>query len=299
VQTLETRPATDPAPASAIQNTRFPPRIAATPAHRARRLLADTERFWLAPTALPLARRMADTGWTPDFPGSFCDRCGRSVGPHDASEFGCSSCRPLRLPWLRFVRLGAHRDPLRQWIHEVKFTRWRRLGLDLGVLLGQRIAEAGPPGRGLCVVPVAMSWRRRLARGVDHAAIIAQGVALALNVPLLHALRRRHGPSQLAVAAGERHRNVARAFRCSKTAELQGRTVILVDDVRTTGATLMSAARALHGGRIPRDPDRAALGGVSVWAASLAAAETGVILGRKRGLAAGGEAGRIEKVSLA
>lgn len=228
------------------------------------------EEFWLEPTALPLARRMAQCGWAPDVFGAFCDRCGRTVGPHEGDEFGCSGCRGTRLPWARFVRLGAHEGDLRQWVHEVKFTRWRRLGADLGAMLGDRVAAAGLgpgiPGRPqrLCVAPMPTTWRRLAERGVDHAGAIAEGVARRLRAPLVRALRRRHRPSQVEVTASQRLRNVSGAFRPVWGVDLSGWTVVLVDDVRTTGATLRAASRAL--GRMQeRRP-------AEIWCAAVAVA---------------------------
>lgn len=235
----------------------------------ARTALADAEQFWLEPEADVLSRRAASCGWIPDVFGVYCDRCGRTVGPAEADEFGCSGCRGKRLPYRRFVRLGEHDGELRRWIHEVKFTRWRRLGVDLGRVLGERLAQAGlAPGaltrpERLCVTPTPTTWRRRLARGVDHAAAIAAGVAIELQAPLVRAIGRRHRPSQLAVAPSARRRNVAGAFFPLWGVNLEGWTVVLVDDVRTTGATLRAASRALRAGR--GKPE-------AIWAAVLATA---------------------------
>ncbi len=214
------------------------------PAHRAS-LWHELSELWLAPQAPRLAQRMADAGWSPDAPGAWCDRCAGTVGPHEENEFGCAACRGSRLPWARAVRLGEHRGALRDWVHEVKFTRFRALGTELGRALGGQLRRAGAPREGVIVCPAPTSWRRRVARGIDHSGAIAHGVARELGVPMERLLSRSHRPSQTELPASRRRRNVSGAFRRRGRAGLAGSTVILVDDVMTTGSTARAAARAL------------------------------------------------------
>ncbi len=227
----------------------------------------DFERTWLDPVAEPLERRIEACGWHPDTPGTACDRCGATIGPFEVGEFGCTSCRGRRLPWQRLVRLGAYEPPLSEWIQEIKFTRWRHLGLQLGGRLGGRVMDAGidageASGHGpWCVVPVASSWRRRMGRGIDHAAILGLGVAKALDMPVVQGLRRRHRPSQRAVPVSQRRGNVSGAFRGRRV--VAGRSVLLVDDVTTTGATIRAASRELR-----------RMGAERIWVAVLAVAES-------------------------
>jgi len=100
------------------------------------------------------------------------------------------------------------------------------------------------------VVPVPLHWRRRRARGYDQAALLAGPVAKALGVvPLLRGLRRvRDTRSQVELPHRERYRNIAGAFAPRR---LDGfRRVLLLDDVRTTGATLGAASDALAEGGV-------------------------------------------------
>lgn len=234
---------------------------------RLRDALRSVEDFWLAPTSLPLARRLERVAWAPDPLDAFCNRCAQTVGFGEDDEFGCAKCRGKRLAWSRAVRLGAFQGDLASWIKEVKFARNATLGVDLGRLLATRLIEAGAtrlPGGRVCVVPVAMSRRDRIFRGVDHARCVAEGVAKGLGAPLAMALVRRHGPSQRAMpSATARERNVKRAFRPAPGVDLRGWTVVLVDDVVTTGATMRAASRALW-------PRVAADRPAAIWAAALA-----------------------------
>lgn len=242
------------------------------------------ERVWLSPTAEPLPRRAARAGWAPDAFDAYCDRCGADIGPFESVEFGCAACHDRRFRWVRFVRLGAYDPPLRDWVLELKFQRFRALGVALGELLGSRLLDAGlDPTRAL-VAPAPMTRRRRAARGVDHAAALAAGVAGRLRCPVVRPLARGHAPSQRSVAFSRREANVRGRFRPSLGWGRGGswlvrdaRAVVLVDDVRTSGATLRAGARALErvawGGSRPelwvavaavaRDPSRRAVVGAA------------------------------------
>lgn len=269
-------------PASGAAAEPAPPVPAAHPADHATPRLGELirafERAWLVPVAESLASRMRSAGWAPDAFDHYCNRCGGNVGPHESDEFGCAACVGRRLPWSRFVRLGEYETPLDAWVKEVKFGRSRSLGGALGRLLGRRLRQAGalaPAPDRVVVTPIPSSFRRRMSRGVDHALVIARGVARELRVPVVPALQTRHRPSQRSVTFAQRRRNAAGAFERRRGVDLAGWTVILVDDVRTSGATLKAAARALRAGdggrRANRRPD--------IWAAALATTEEG---GRSR-----------------
>lgn len=220
--------------------------------------------MWLDPVAEPLARRAAAAEWTPDGPGDYCDRCGRDIGAFESNEVGCAACAQSRLPWSRFVRLGRYEPPLSDWICEVKFTRWPVLGLELGRLLGRVIRQAGidpTPGRAV-IVPMPTTIRRRLSRGIDHAGIIARGVSEEVGPPIARLLARSHRPSQRAVPFDRRPSNVAGSLRLRRGAAVPAGTILLVDDVMTSGATMRAAARALLAGAARRN-------GPEVWACAL------------------------------
>jgi ComF family protein len=220
----------------------------------------DIENTWLVPVSPPLDRRIEEIGWEADAAAAYCERCGTSVGVSEAAagapEFGCAACRDERLPWERFVRLAEYGGAVAQWVQDTKFTRCHWMGESLGAQLAYAVLASGALGtlesagkpvnsRGVCVVPVATSFWRRVHRGIDHARCIARGMARELDAPLVPALQRAHRPTQRGLSPTAREANVAGAFSLRRGIDLRGKTVILVDDVRTTGATLREAARAL------------------------------------------------------
>jgi ComF family protein len=122
----------------------------------------------------------------------------------------------------------------------------------LAYAAGQRLAEvlaARPFARQPdLVAPVPMHWLKRLWRGTNPAETIAEAVADALGWPLARRalVCRRYLRRQATLTPAERRRNVRGAFRASRRWPLAGRTILLVDDVMTTGATAQEASRALR-----------------------------------------------------
>jgi ComF family protein len=93
------------------------------------------------------------------------------------------------------------------------------------------------------IVPVPLFWRRRLQRGFNQSELLARGLARCTGIPAVNALRRvRPTPTQAGLSNSVRRQNVAQAFR---SRSVQGKRILLIDDVMTTGATAASCALAL------------------------------------------------------
>jgi ComF family protein len=129
-------------------------------------------------------------------------------------------------------------------VHALKYGGWR----SLGELMGRRMAEVNPrlPTNDW-IVPVPTTLRRQRVRGYNQAQVLGEVVAKALGVPLLGALERPKGGTQVRLGPWERRSNVKGAFKVLSGcgSRIRGSEVILIDDVMTTGATAVSAALAL------------------------------------------------------
>lgn len=215
--------------------------------------MLDIERTWFGLDTPPMKVRVAEAGWAPDEAAAYCRRCGATVGMHEADDTGCGLCRGKKLPWERMVRLGPFTGVLREMILEVKFSRWRRLGDDLGRLLGESLTSIleveGLAADRTILVPVPISMRRRISRGIDHATVIARGVSAASGLPMARLLQRKHGPAQSRLPASKRAGNVAGVISLREGPDLRDVNVIVIDDVTTTRATLIAACRAVQNGR--------------------------------------------------
>jgi predicted amidophosphoribosyltransferase len=238
---------------------------------------AQVERTWLGLTTPPFIERCRDLGWAPDEAADYCPRCGQGTGAYEVAADGCGRCQGARPPWKRLVRLGAYQGPLADFVREVKFTAFRRLGSQLGQELGMRLSRAVAdarvagdlaPGGRVLIVPVPSSFRRRVARGIDHSAVIGRAAARACGGRVWMALARAHRPAQVSMSVSQRARNVAGSMRPGWVASRRARglaandLVVVLDDVKTTGATLREACRALRGAFGEERPQ--------VWAAALA-----------------------------
>ncbi|MBT8486618.1 MAG: hypothetical protein KJO43_13645 [Phycisphaerae bacterium] len=213
--------------------------------------------YWIGYAVPPVTRAREASAWRVDMRWVYCPRCGESVGPGEVTPTGCSGCRGRRMAWDAFVRLGRYDGDLRSWILDIKYHhRWDEMAMHLGALLGQRVRAARAADlRRAVVVPVPMPPFRRIHRGIDHAALIARGVACELSAPTANLLANVDGLPQVQRPRSGRMRRGGRGVRVRwgwRGVSLRGRVVVLVDDVRTTGATLRSAARRLR----RMEPDR-------------------------------------------
>ena len=173
-----------------------------------------------------------------------CDRCGDPLPAWRLVSIPlavCPRCRRGRRLIDRARAVGAYDGALRAIVHALKYEGRRSLARPLGRLMRQRGADllAGAA----CAIPVPLHPSRRRHRGFNQAADLARH----LGIPVVPALRRvRATPTQTGLAAGRRHRNVRDAFAATRAAAmLGGATVVVIDDVSTTGATLEACARTL------------------------------------------------------
>lgn len=183
---------------------------------------------------------------TDPFPA--CPWCAQTVGPHTDTSSGCVECRGVALGFDRAFRLGPYDEKLRAAVLRTKMLA----GEGLADFLGRIFAEArGAQIRTATVelvAPVPLHWWRKWTRGYNQSEAVARELAVSLGVEFApNVLRRvKWTPQQLQPTREARRENVKGAFRVRKSARIAGKTVLLVDDVMSTGSTLGEAARALR-----------------------------------------------------
>ncbi|HZP23690.1 MAG TPA: ComF family protein [Terriglobales bacterium] len=200
----------------------------------------------------------------------------------------CVNCRQRRPEFERAVSFAEYRDGLRRLIHLLKYESVMPVQAPLGRMLAEAVAELLPTSDGKVVLlPVPLHRSRRRSRGFNQAELIAK--AAVKRLPALDfapgvLVRQRETISQVGLSREERIENMRGAFRVADAGRVKGRTVIVVDDVMTTGTTLSECARVLK---------RA--GAENVWAATVARAFHGADLAEA---ADDGEQGELEAAAV-
>ncbi|MDT8341820.1 MAG: ComF family protein [Longimicrobiales bacterium] len=196
----------------------------------------------------------------PELPRPRCPRC------HHPALVAGAAC-PFCADWPALVAAARSvtpfTEPGRELVHALKYQGWTSVADWMGERMARLVAletdvvrregpagEGGAPAGPIAVVPVPTTPARLRERGFNPAALLARGLAAYLRVSLVETLRRpREAPRQVGLQPAERAANVRDAFVLdgARIGSLQQTHVLLVDDVLTTGATALEAARALAG----------------------------------------------------
>lgn len=135
----------------------------------------------------------------------------------------------------------------RESVHRFKYAGAWLTAYNMGRWLGILMRQSGNFDNIDLVLPVPLHWLRRLQRGYNQSEYIARGIAAELGAKLdTRSLRRyRYNRTQTSQSATERWNNVEGIFRVARPERLKGRSVLIVDDVFTTGATIMSLGETI------------------------------------------------------
>jgi competence protein ComFC len=135
-------------------------------------------------------------------------------------------------------------------IHYLKYERGKRTGRFLGVAAAKGMADYFRIFENPVLVPVPLHKIRYRERGFNQAEIICRSLGSPMSIPVQTDIlvRTRNTSTQTKLDAEERHENVRDAFRIRDKKSIEGRQIILVDDVITTGATMNSCSKCLKQG---------------------------------------------------
>ena len=177
----------------------------------------------------------------------WCDCCGLPFDLPAAPGAVCAACTQNPPPYDRARAVFAYDDATRDLILRFKHADHTLVGRPFARWMVRAGADLWPTAD--LLVPVPLHRRRLIARRYNQAAILALGIACETGIPALPDLlcRVRATPSQGGLSVADRRANVRDAFavRPKHSAALAGRTVVLVDDVLTTGATVEALSDVL------------------------------------------------------
>ena len=191
---------------------------------------------------------------------TLCWHCGEALGMESdwfAGQFRaenslCTPCRMVPPEFERAVAFGVYQDELRTLIHLLKYERVRAVAKPLGAMLARAVEMLGLTGD-VALVAVPLYPAKERQRGYNQAVLLAdaairqmesKGPRLQAEHKLLQRLRDTE--SQFALTPKGRRKNLKGAFAVPEPARVAGRTVLLVDDIYTTGATARECARVLR-----------------------------------------------------
>lgn len=210
-----------------------------------------------------------------------CIRCSRTLAPHEKHLcLNCLSDLPLTYTWLAernpmadkfnsmiqdelqssgttaaeryaFATALFHYEPegsFKEIPHRLKYKSDIAIGRYFGKMLASRIYSARHLSDIDVVVPVPLHWTKRLKRGYNQAEVIAEPIARKLGVPLESGLliRSKRTHTQTLLNVEEKKRNVKGAFTIRGDKVRPYRHILLVDDVFTTGSTVLECMTALR-----------------------------------------------------
>ncbi|MFA5967318.1 MAG: ComF family protein [Patescibacteria group bacterium] len=159
----------------------------------------------------------------------------------------CGKCRPTGAA-SRLIVYGYWQSPLKELVYSLKYRRLRPLVKILGGWLVETINQTTAT-TGLVIVPVPLHRGRLWDRGFNQARLLAEVVAQQTGWPLLPILfRKRSTQPQFGLSKSARRDNIEGAFsiNVALSQNLANKTVVLVDDIVTTGATINECAKILR-----------------------------------------------------
>ena len=171
--------------------------------------------------------------------GTLCEVCGL---PQEADGI-CDTCRVER-PYFRALRAWTvFEDPVRSALHKLKYYRDFSMGDALAAQMTDFVRDLNWPIDML--IPIPLGRQRHKERGYNQVGMIARPLALILDIQFApnELTRRKETRSQVGLSKQERQKNVHGAFQAGTG--VNGKTILVLDDVSTTGSTLSSSAEAL------------------------------------------------------
>lgn len=202
--------------------------------------LTKSEHFICHPCAQNLPLTRYDTYWRNADP----TRPNSDINPMETRFAG-------QLPFIHACApyFYTRDSALAQLVHDFKYRGFSRLAAELGRMGAETLKDSGFFDDIDILLPVPLHITKRYRRGYNQSAMIAEGVSRATGIPVgKNLVARRSHRTQTALNAMERLENTRGVFKIKKPGELSGKAILLVDDICTTGATLIAAGEAVLAG---------------------------------------------------
>jgi competence protein ComFC len=178
----------------------------------------------------------------------FCERCGLPYEGAITGTFECGNCQDLKLHFHSARSAVVATEKILETIHLYKYSRALWFEPFLAGLLIERAHPVLAAGVWDAVVPVPLHSAKLREREFNQAERLSRRLSEATGIPVEASLVRRVVPTrtQTLLSREERLANMRNAFMAADGLNLSGKTLVLVDDVMTTGATTSACAKVLR-----------------------------------------------------
>ena len=175
--------------------------------------------------------------------GMLCPGCGAEL---DTALELCSNClKEEPRVWDKALALFQHEGLGRRMLHAFKYHNTPELARAFGQLAAEKLNASGL--RPDYIIPVPLHWTRAWNRGFNQSELVAEELARRCDIAMSYDLRRvRRTRQQAKLTRVERKKNLIEAFSVNHEKFYKNASILLIDDVMTTGSTLQAAAEALR-----------------------------------------------------
>ena len=194
----------------------------------------------------------------------FCTKCGKSFPSKEAflniEKPVCGRCekKSENIYYSRTIGLGKYDSVLKELIHLYKYNKKKELEKVLTALLMRKIKADSKTLQADLIVPVPLHWIKKRKRGFNQSEELGRYISKKLKIPMANYLKRRKNTKpQIGLSGEERRRNVKNAFGVRWLSRRLGifynysfysikdKSIVLIDDVVTTGATVNECSKVL------------------------------------------------------
>jgi len=184
----------------------------------------------------------------------FCSICGTPFVSKEAGTHACPSCLTRKRYFTMARALGCYEGSLQKIIHRWKYQGKASVTPYLGEWITERFYRYWNPRVLDLLVPVPLHPKRLRERGFNQALLLARALSRRTEIPCQGRIlqKKRPTPPQVQLDGGERERGVKGAFHIADREGVEGKTILLIDDVYTTGATVNECSKVLIRGGAKR-----------------------------------------------
>lgn len=178
----------------------------------------------------------------------FCRKCGRKILKFDASRNICAECSKTQFYFDRAWASCSYEGVIKEMVHNLKYRNKIGLAKVLSRLMINFVSDYRLPLEACdCAIAIPLSLRKQREREFNQAEALADNISGYLGLKLLknNLKRIRDTKSQTELEKSKRWKNIQDAFTVKEPNAVKDKTILLIDDVLTTGATASEAARTL------------------------------------------------------